>query len=61
MFIIIFCIGPEEDPLPNEDISGTDENDSKDGLSNTNECVTISVTNEHGQIKQINTKYVNSN
>lgn len=43
----------EEDPLPNEDISVTDENISHDERSN-NEFITINVTNELGQIKQIN-------
>lgn len=40
---------PDEDPLPNEDNS-LSENNSNDGQSH-NDLVTISVTNELGQVK----------
>lgn len=41
----------ELDPLPNEDVSVTDENVSHNSFSHqTNgDCITINVTNEHGQ------------
>lgn len=43
----------EQDPLPNEDISVTDENESHHSQAITasphHENITISVTDEHGQ------------
>lgn len=39
----------ELDPLPNEDISVTDENVSHNSQNTNNEFIAINVTNEHGQ------------
>lgn len=46
--------GPDEDPLPAEDISIAEENASN-GTHQIND-VAISITNELGQVKQINTR-----
>lgn len=42
-------VNDDQDPLPSEDVSVTDENFSHNSQQMPNEFITISVTNEHGE------------